>query len=360
MGTIIRKKNIPHSLPSIGEAEANSIAQTMASGYVGVGEKTEKVCNKISQILTKNNTFFVNSGTSALFLALKALGIKKGDEIILPNYSCPSLYNQVINCEAIPVIIDTYKDSFFVDIQQMMQKINIKTRAIIFNHPFGHYDEGILELIKATKIPIIEDITHSVMAESGKGLIAGQIGDITISSLGSTKFITSGTGGFLSLSDSILAHRISVLLDYDYNKYPPTEGGERYNMMLGDLNASLLLAQLEQLPTFIKKRKEIASKYYKNINNTFPDNFNKGAVYFRFFVKAENQKVIKMRDMLLTKNIYCAIGGVKLVSDISPSESFENSKILHQSLLSIPIYPSMTEKDVAEVVNSINEIELSF
>lgn len=360
MGTTIRKNNIPHSLPSIGEAEANSVAQTMSSGFIGVGEQTEKVCNKISLILSKKNTFFVNSGTSALFLSLKALGIKKGDEVILPNYSCPSLYNQVLNCEAIPVIIDTYKDSFFADMHELLQKITGNTKAIIFNHPFGHYDEGILELKKATVIPIIEDVTHSILAESENGIVAGHTGDITIASLGSTKFITSGTGGFLSLSDSILANRISVLLDYDYNKYLPSEGGERYNMKQGDLNASLLLAQLDQLPAFIKKRREIAGTYYKNINNTFPDNFSKGSVYFRFFVKGEAGKIKKMQNSFLLKNIYCAIGGVKLVSDVSASGSLINSKSLHQSVLSIPIYPSMTDKCVEEVINSINEIEQSF
>src|SRR5690606_25928126 len=152
----------------------------------------------------------------------------------------------ILNIGAVPILAEPLTDSFFNNYSNFIEKITAKTKAILFYHPFGHFDPAIFEVAKYN-IPVIEDITHSWGAQSEMGVKCGESSSITISSLGSTKFITSGTGGIISTNNTDIASKIEILLDYDFKLHGSLPGAERYNLQLGDLNASMLIGQMKVL-----------------------------------------------------------------------------------------------------------------
>jgi dTDP-4-amino-4,6-dideoxygalactose transaminase len=348
---------IIHSKPTVSKKDKESVLETLDSGFVGQGKQVEKANAIFSSLFKKKTTFFVNSGTSAFFLALKGLNIMENDEVILPNYICGSIYGQVKNLKATPIVIDTIANSFFVSPETVLKSITSKTKAIVINHPFGHFEPAILELRKIG-VPIIEDVTHSLYAQYGK-VFAGSISDVTIASFGSTKFITSGTGGIVSFLNNEQAQKVEKLLDHDYNTFPANEGEIRYNYKLGDVNAALLLSQLKHIESLIKKRLQLAHKYYtKLIMQAYPANFINGSVYFRFFIQVKKNKAKDIRAKLSEYNIDSALGAVSLVNQTFPlSKVFPNSEQIWSELISIPIYPDLKSSEIDRILKVLNAIQ---
>jgi perosamine synthetase len=345
---------IIHSKPSITKFDNKAVLGTLNSGFVGEGEEVKKVIDFFSGLFKKDGSFFVNSGTSAFFLALKGLDIKENDEVIIPNYLCSSIYSQIKILKAIPVVIDTEADSIFVSPEIIRKAITSKTKAILINHPFGHFEQAIFELMK-NKVPIIEDVTHSPFTQKGK-VIAGSISDVTIASFGSTKFLTSGTGGIVSFSSKAHALSVEKLLDHDYKYFPSSTEEKRFNFKLGDLNASLLISQLNQSRTFIEKRNQIAIKYYSKLKvPMYPECFDEGAVYFRFFIRIEKSRVEGLLKHLRGNKIDVAQGAVSLINKtFSIPDSFPNSEKIWSELISIPIYPTLKSNEINRIVKVIN------
>ena len=353
----MKTTQIIHSKPSISKYDSKSVLHAIDSGFVGQGKQVEKVNNYFSTLFKKETSFFVNSGTSAFFLALKGLGIKENDEVILSNYLCGSIYAQVALLKAIPKIIDTIEGSFFVSVETIIRTITPKTKAIVINHPFGHFELAVLEL-KNLGIPIIEDVTHSLYAKHDS-IVAGTTADITIASFGSTKFITSGTGGIISLSNKSWAIEVERFLDHDYNKFPASEGEIRFNYKLGDVNAALLQGQFEQIESFIKKRVELARNYYSKLTlPIYPAKFNEGSVYFRFFVQVKKEKANSIREKLEENNIDSAQGAVSLLNKtFSLTQLFPNAEKIWSELISIPIYPGIKPKELNRIVKVLNAFQ---
>lgn len=347
---------IVHSKPTISKDERAEVLSAIVSGYVGNGNRVTQVNSWFSDFFKKEMSFFVNSGTSAFFLALKALGVEENDEVIIPNYLCGSLYSQIIRLRAIPVVIDTLLNSFFVSPETIRKAITNRTKAILINHPFGHFEPAIFEL-SFTKIPIIEDVTHSLNARHGT-IMAGTIGDISIVSFGSTKFLTSGTGGIVSFSKKINFKKIEMLLDHDYYTFPASEGVVRYNYSMGDLNAAFLLGQINHLESFVNRRIDIAKQYYNKLKvPLYPSKYLDGSVYFRFFVNCKPQKNRLLNNKLHSENIDSIIGGVSLINKtFSLSDKYLNSEAFWTELLSIPIYPSLKNQEINLVINTINSL----
>ena len=346
---------ISHSKPTITEKDMNNVINVLKSGFVGAGDKTEEVKKLISGLLDKKETFFLNSGTSSLFLSLKALHLKEDDEIIISNYSCPTLYNQICNIPATPVLVDTDENSFFINEKQIFEKINNRTKAVLINHPFGHFENALLK-IKNAGVFIIEDITHSLGAKAFNGIKTGSLGDIVICSFGSAKLITSGTGGSISTSIEDIIIKLRAMLDYEYVEHDISYNVNRHNLKLGDLNASLLLSQLGQLDYFISKRKILSKIYYDNLKNPYPFSFSENSIYYRFFIHDDPAKIRKILNYLSEKNILTVIGGFRIISNIiGCDENFPHSVKAHKSFLSIPIYPSLSNNEIHFIVKSMKE-----
>jgi len=281
---------IPHSRPTLGAEEAKAAAETILSGQIAQGAMVGKFEKRFADFLGLQQAVAVNSGTSALHLALLALGTRPGDEVIVPDYVCTALLNAVHYTGATPVIADVGAADGNLDCQAALRLITPKTRAVIVPHMFGNPCAGIT-LFKEREIPVIEDCAQSVGAELA-GSKVGTLGDLSIFSFYATKVMTCGEGGMVASNCQELTNAVADLCDYDNrDDYLP-----RYNYKMTDFQAAMGLVQLTRLPDFIHRRREIAHRYNAGLKDlplrlpgAQPD---QQPIYFRYVVQLANPETL--------------------------------------------------------------------
>ena len=215
------------------------------------GKKVLEFEAKVSRYLGVKAGVAVNSGTSALHLALLALNIGPGDEVMVPSFVCSALLNAVSYTGASARIVDVKADDFNISPVEVKKKLNKKVKAIIVPHMFG-YPADLKELL-SFGVPVIEDCAQSIGADY-RGRKAGSFGVLSICSFYATKVMTTGEGGMVLSNQTKILDRIRDLRQYDHALNFQT----RYNYKMTDFQAALGLSQLQRLPEFIKRRKQIA------------------------------------------------------------------------------------------------------
>jgi perosamine synthetase len=349
---------IPHNKPSIEKDDIESVIDTLNSKWIAQGEKVKEFECELAKYLSNDGyAVAVDSGTSGLHLALLSLGIRKGDEVILPTYVCTAVLNAVNYTGAIPVFTDITSYDFNISYENTVKKMNNRTKAIIVPHMYGIPAdiEGFLEL----GIPVIEDCAQSVGAKF-KNQKVGTIGDISVFSFYATKLLTTGKGGAVYSKNRELIDSVYDLVNFDCRP----EYKIRYNYHLSDFQAALGLSQLMRLNSFIKRRKEIAERYNEIIEKKkdaflveIPD--TKENVWYRYVIISEKDPE-KMKKRFLKSGI----------STINPLERWEllhrylklnpldfpNAEGIVRKTISIPIFPSLKEEEILRVCKAMNEI----
>lgn len=261
--------NIQLDSPNLGNIEKDYLIKCIDSGYVSTaGPFVPEFESKFEKYLKVNSCVSVQSGTAAIHAALYELGIKEGDEVIVPAITFIATVNPVIYCGATPVFVDIDKDTWNMDPEEIEKAISPKTKVIIPVHLYGNpcnMDE-IMKIAAKYGLYVVEDATESLGAEY-KGRMTGTIGHIGCFSFNGNKIITTGGGGIISTNDEKWASHIKFLINQARDAsqgYFHTEIGFNYRMT--NLEASLGLAQLERLPEFIKK-KRMFFELYKEIFN---------------------------------------------------------------------------------------------
>ena len=336
---------IPHSKPTISKSDIEALANQAKSGMHAPGEKTREFENKIKILTRAKYVKAVQTGTAAIHLALLALNIKKGDEVIIPSYVCQSVLSAVKYTQATPILVDISPDSSNISAQTIKSKITKKTKAIVVPHMFGIQTE--INKIKKLKIPTIEDCAHFLSPIKSKG-------KISTFSFYATKMISTGHGGAIATDNRKIAQRIEDLLKYDKRKSYKIA----YNSSLTDLQSSLGISQIKKLPQFIKKRKQIAQKYSSSLKNLpiIVPNFQRSSVPFRYIIKLKNKRQKDQIKKHLRKNKIIAEDPIfkplhqylKL-----PRKYFPNTEKAFATSLSIPIYPSLKDKEINYIIKTI-------
>ncbi|MBI2108835.1 MAG: DegT/DnrJ/EryC1/StrS family aminotransferase [Parcubacteria group bacterium] len=256
--------------PDITQREIRYVMDAIKTGhisgmakYVGLFEKAFAKKTGVKYAIT------VNSGASALFLALWALGIRKGDEVIVPTFTMAACANAVAQCGAKSVFVDCEPNGN-IDVTQIEKKITKRTKAIMPVHIYGHpcdMDE-IKKIARKHKLFILEDAAEAQGALY-KGKKVGALGDAACFSFYANKLVTTGEGGMVATNDKKLAEEVSKFRDH----YWSGKGKNRYyhkkvawNMKLSSLLAALGLAQLERLEELVNKRRANAKYYTKNLS----------------------------------------------------------------------------------------------
>jgi len=345
---------IKHSKPSIGKEDIKAVAEQVELGMHAAGKKTEEFESEICKLIGTKYAKAVNSGTNALHLALLALGIKKGDEVILPSYVCQAVLNSVNYTGATPILADIDEDSFNISKNTIKPLITDKTKAIIVPHMFGIPAD--MDSIMDLRIPVIEDCAQAIGAEyNGKKL--GCLGDIGIFSFYATKIISTGHGGMIVTNSSKIAEKIDDLTKYDQReKYSVA-----YNFSFTDIQSALGLSQLKKLFSFLKKRKQIAERYDVAFKDKFKIvDFPKGAFPYRYLIQLSNkEEKEKLMEELKEKNIGVDNPVFKPLHqylNLSPS-NFKNTELAQNTVLSIPLYPALTEEEIDYVISKTMEFE---
>ena len=345
---------IQHSKPSINEDDINAVVSNLRSGNIVSREEVKLFEQEVSKYIGVLGGIAVNSGTNAVNLALKALDIKEGDEVILPSYVCASVLSAVNYTGAKPVFADIKSDGYNIDPESVAEKITKNTKAIIVPHMFG--TPANLDSFLKLEIPIIEDCAQAVGAEYERKKV-GSFGVLSICSFYATKVLATGQGGMVLTNSGKLLEKLRDLTKYDgRNKYSVS-----YNNSLTDFQAAMGRSQLKRLDSFIKKRKEIAgiyNKVFEEVGQVLPK--TKDSIFFRYVVEVEN--LDKYIEEMGKNGIDCAKPVFKPLHQYFnlESEDFPSTERAHNKAISIPIYPSMKDEEIKQVCEAIRKVWNNF
>jgi perosamine synthetase len=331
---------IPHSKPSINASDLASIKQVVESGYLAQGKKVLEFEKAVSLYLKIKQGVAVNSGTSALHLALLALKIGAGDEVIVPSFTCSALLNPISYVGAKPIVVDVNENDFNISPVEIKKKITKKTKAIIVPHMFGC--PGDLKEITRLGVPVIEDLAQSIGAEY-QGRKVGSFGVLAICSFYATKVLTTGEGGMVLSNQPKLINAIRNLREYD----EVAKFEVRYNYKMTDVQAALGLSQLLRLPEFIARRKKIAKAYDAALAGQDVAPFrlaDRDHIFYRYVVKHKK---------LANKSIQAVRPVFKPLHHYVGSNACPVSDLLMKQCLSIPIYPALTDSQIKIICNML-------
>jgi len=342
-----KKGIIPHIRLSIGQAEIKAVTKVLKSGYLAMGPEAKKLETAMVALIGQKYGAVCSSGTTALHLSLLALGVGEGDEVILPNYSCQALLNAILYVKATPILVDIDLDTYNASVDSIKQAISKKTKAMIIPNMFGLMAD--LESIKKLGIPIIEDCAMG-MGATLRLRPAGSFGDISIFSFYATKTITGGEGGMVMTSSKDIMDKVLDFREYDKKD----DFLVRYNYKMSDINASIALAQLKQLKSFIKKRQNIAKRYNKALAQTslvlpgaLPEHDH---AYARYIIRTSDGD--KLREYLKQNGVGAGKGVVfGLHTLLKTKEVFPNSEEALKTAVSIPIYPTLTINEQQKIID---------
>jgi perosamine synthetase len=371
-------------IPEIGEEEVASVVETLRSGWLTTGTKVKQFEGDFARYIGAHQTVAVNSGTAALHLALDAIGIHEGDEVIIPTMTFTATAEVVVYFNARPVLIDCEADTLNLDAAQIESKITRNTKAIIPVHIAGHpcAMAPIMEIARRHNLRVVEDAAHALPAHY-HGQMVGTIGDITCFSFYATKTITTGEGGIAATDNDEWADRMRMMslhgISKDAWKRYSSEGswyyevncpGFKYN--LTDIAAALGIEQLKKCDRFWQARKRIAQRYtdaFADIAEVQtpvcrPDVQNAWHLYV---IQLNLQRLRIARnefiEALKKENIGTSVHFIPL--HLHPyyrnslkhdPNDFPNASGAFERIVSLPIYPRMTEGDVQRVIASVKKI----
>ncbi len=293
---------IPVSEPDIGEKEIEYVDDAVRSGWVSShGEYINRFENGFKAYIGTRFGLTTSNGTTALHLALSAIGIKGGDEVIVPDLTFISPVNAVLYNNATPVLCDIDPENWCIDAEKIEKLITKKTRAIIVVHLYGNSADmdRIMEIKEKYNLYVIEDTAESLGTEY-KNRKLGSFGDVGCFSFYGNKTMTTGEGGFCTTNNEDIYKMMLLLRDHGMrpeNRYWHDYIG--YNYRMTNLQAALGVAQLERLGFFINKKRHIASIYKKNLYGyvtVHPESDKYNGTYWLYSVLAKD---IKERDKLI-------------------------------------------------------------
>lgn len=393
--TTVSDPFLPFALPVIEEEEINEVLEVLKSGWVTTGPKVKLFEGEFAEYIGCQHAIAVNSCTAALHLALEAIGIGEGDEIITSPMTFAATSEVIRYFKAKPVFVDIDSTTMNLDVERLKHTLRERcesrnggrVKAIIPVHYAGYPCEmdAIMALASRYGLKIIEDAAHA-FPTSYKGKMIGTLGDITCFSFYATKNITTGEGGMITTDNGEYADRMRIMSLHGISKdawkrytaegswyYEIVAPGYKYN--LTDIAAGLGIAQLRKASTFLKRRAQIAERYqeaFQGLNELdlpLTVDAKEGTTHswhlYVIRLHLERLKIDRSKfiDELRQKGIGTSVHFIPL--HIHPyyretygyqPDDFPVAYKTYQRILSLPIYARMTEDDVERVIESVTDI----
>lgn len=367
-GTLL--DSIPIARPVIGRDEITAVTAVLESGMLAAGEQVAHFEQEFARYCDVPHAVAVNNGTAALHAALLAAGVGPGDEVIVPDFTFFATASSVLMCGATPVFVDVDEKTFNIDPRKISSCITPKARAIIGVHLFGQpFDiPAVLEICKRHHLTLIEDAAqaHGAIFNGKK---VGGFGDLACFSFYATKNMITGEGGMVTSGSRALDDQLRLIVNHGQSeKYLHTRLG--YNYRMTDMAAAIGLVQLKRLEDFNERRRKNAAYYNTHlavkglVTPVTPAGMQ--PVFHQYVVRLTEEFPMsreEFMDYLKGHGIGSAIHypiplhrqpvfGLRNDPDPCPVATR-----LAGSVLSLPVHPSVEEKQLAYICDTINKVK---
>ncbi len=379
-----RETFLPYAVPLIDDEDINEVVETLKSGWVAKGPRTIEFEKRFAEYTGAKYAVAMNSATAALHIALIAGGVKPGDEVITTPITFAATANTIIHVGATPVFVDVDPETFCIDANKIEEKITDKTTAIVPVHYTGHACDmdKIRAIAEKYDLFVSEDAAHAIDTFY-KGDLIGKKGDCASFSFYATKNICTGEGGMLTTNSEDIAEKARVMSTHGMSKaawnrygkggawrYDIEYPGHKYNMF--DIQAALAKTQMNKLTAMQDRRKEIVKKYEEGFSTLDGIKLPPEADYTThswhlYVVRLELDKLTIDRDKFIELMGEANIGTsvhfipVHLMSYYRQNFGYKEgdfpvAESYFDTILSLPLYPKMTDEDVQDVINAVTHI----
>lgn len=388
----VRERFLPFALPSIGDEEIAEVIDSLRSGWITTGPKVKRFETEFAQYVGCDHAIAVNSCTAALHIALTALGIGPGDEVIVPTLTFCSTANVVVHLGARPVLVDV-GDDFNVQPDAIERAMTPRTKAIVPVHYSGQPCDlaAVYDIARRHHLSVVEDAAHAVGAEYGGLKIGGghEAQDLGLErhvvcfSFYATKNLATGEGGMITTGDSQLAERMRGLSLHGMSRdawkrytgsgswyYEVLEAGYKDNMT--DVQAAIGIHQLKKLDGFIETRARYAALY----NEAFADvpeietprvHPGRKHAWHLYVIRLALERLTIDRaaciEELRARKIGTSVHFIPVHLHPYYRErfgyrrgDFKQAESLYERIISLPLYPGMAEEDVYDVIRTVAQV----
>ncbi len=383
-GTPVRDKKIFYGHQYIDEADIQAVVDVMRSDYLTCGPKIGELEKKLCEVTGAKYAVVCSNGTAALHIACMAAGVGPGDEVITTPITFAASANCALYCGARPVFADIREDTYNIDPQSVSGKVSEKTKAVVavdFTGQSVELDE-LLAVCREKNLVLIEDGAH-VIGTKYKGKGNGSISDMTTLSFHPVKTVTGGEGGAVLTNSEEYYKKLLLYRAHGITRDPEMMEGDTegdwyyeqialgYNYRMTDMQAALIMSQLDKLPMFSKRRKEIVARYDEafagipqlRVQKEIPESDTTRHLYILRLVP-ERLKIGRKEffDALAAENVCCNVHYIptyyfpyyrKLGYEKGICPKAEK---LYEEIISLPLYYAMTNQDVEDVIEAVTKI----
>jgi len=356
--------------PFITVEEAMAMQKVLASQWIGPGPKCTELELRLSELwrVQPANLILVNSCTSAIYLALRSLGVGKGDEVIVPTINFPAVSNAVIQAGAKVVLCDVNPRTLMAEPKHIQPHVRDKTRCVAVLH-YGGFACDVIAIRNAlpARVLILEDAAVAPVT-SLCGKAAGTMGDAGVWSFDAMKILTMGSGGALWLKDELAAHRarklVNLGMDTESGLSSAECGNPRWweyhidapsgNFASNDIAAAIGLAQLDKLFEMVSKREMLWRRYDANLYGSkveTPPSFMEPNSFYTYWIQTEHRDALA--SYLLERNIYTTFRYYPLHRVYGIPGKFHGADEAADTTLNLPLHPGMSADDVDNVCKQI-------
>ncbi len=358
------KLSIPLSKIYVDDDIREAALEALDSGWYILGEKVREFERKFADFCGVKHAVCTSSGTAAIFLSLKAIGIRPRDEVVVPSFSFIATASPVVHAGAQPVFTDIDLRTYNITQREVKQRLSERTKAIIPVHLFGHPTDmdPIMEIAKDKNLVVIEDACQAHGAEY-RGRKVGGLGHIGCFSFYPSKNMTvCGDGGMITTNDDEIAEKARLLRDHGrVEKYTHKIVG--YNLRFNEVQAAIGIKQLEKLPSWNETRRKIAQAYNEALGNLVVVPFEEPwakRVYHMYVIRTEKRE--KLREFLMEKGVSTGIHYPVPINEqpamtnmLGQLSSLKNSELAAKTVLSLPLYPQLNVNEIEYVCGKIRE-----
>ena len=383
-GTPVRQTMLPYGRQLVDETDIQAVAEVLRSDWLTTGPVVSEFEHEFTKLTGANAAVAFSNGTASLHAAMYAIGVDVADEIIVPAITFVATANCIVYQGGIPVFADVHPDTLLLDPVCVEAKITSHTKAIIAMDYAGHpCDYDTLRVIADRHgLILIADACHSLGANY-RSRVVGSLADLNVFSFHPVKAVTTGEGGMVTTDDEDMAARMRIFRNHGItndHRERELQGSFRYEMVdlgynyrITDIQCVLGLSQLKKLPSFISRRRAIAAKYDAALAN------NKAVsvlgvhedvlhAYHLYVVKLQHHQLrvsrLEIFEALRAENIGVNVHYMPLYMhpyhkqfvDNDANEICPVAEEAFDSILSLPIFPSMTNEDVTHVIEALNKV----